>query len=131
MRFAVDVNSERRILLLEPIECTREIRRLLSFRSNSERNNGLRNEHRRLYPPISFERLHNATRLTIEYPPPPGASVNVSPLEHSTPNIAQISPAPILSTSSISSECILTNLGTLTFFPVRTFVTVPPFLSIP
>ena len=56
------------------------------------------------------------SRLTIEKLDVP--SVKVSPDEHSTPNMAQISPAPMLSTSSISSLCILTNLGTLTFFPV-------------
>lgn len=47
-RFLVDVDSERRILLLEPIKRPREIRRLLSFRFNSQTDNRFRNKHRAL-----------------------------------------------------------------------------------
>lgn len=65
-------------------------------------------------------------------------SVKVSPEEHSTPKVAQISPGPIEGMSwvhilayrkrivkqdkqitSISLLCMRTNRGTLTFFPVR------------
>jgi hypothetical protein len=57
--------------------------------------------------------------------------VKVSPEEHSTPKVAQISPAPSASTSSISSECMRTSRGNLTFLPVRVLMMTPPFLSVP
>ncbi len=58
-------------------------------------------------------------------------SVNVSPDEHSTPNMAQISPGPISCTSSMSSACIRTRRGTLTFLPVRELKMMPPRRSTP
>jgi hypothetical protein len=43
-------------------------------------------------------------------------SVNVSPEAQSTPNMAMMSPAVASVMSCISSECMRTSRGTLTFF---------------
>ena len=58
-------------------------------------------------------------------------SVRVSPVEHSTPNIAKISPALTSSIYSISLACIFTIRLTFTFFPIVSFQTKAPFLSCP
>lgn len=58
-------------------------------------------------------------------------SVKVSPDAHSTPKSAPISPGPIESTSSMSSECIRTSLGTFTRFPLLVLTMFPPLRSVP
>eukprot|EP00958_Prasinococcus_capsulatus_P018086 scaffold2088_cov399-Prasinococcus_capsulatus_cf.AAC.54 len=45
--------------------------------------------------------------------------------------MATISPAFASSMSSISSECIRTNLGTLIFLPFATFMNTSPRLNVP
>ena len=57
--------------------------------------------------------------------------VKVSPEAHSTPNIATISPAGACVMSSSSFECILTNLGTLSFLPLLMLYMKSPFFSLP
>src|ERR1051325_2283266 len=57
--------------------------------------------------------------------------VNVSPELQSTPKIAQMSPAPALVISSLSSECIRTRRPTLTFLPLRVLTTKSSLLIWP
>lgn len=59
------------------------------------------------------------------------AWVRVSPVEHSTPNIAKISPALTYSVSYMLLACIFTILETLTFLPALSFHTNSPLLSLP
>ena len=58
-------------------------------------------------------------------------SVKVSPDLHSTPKSATISPADASFTSSISSECMRTSRGTLSFLPVDVFTSELPFAILP
>ena len=57
--------------------------------------------------------------------------VNVSPDLQSTPKSATISPALASATSSMSSLCIRTSRGTLSFFPVDVFTMLAPLAIVP
>jgi hypothetical protein len=59
------------------------------------------------------------------------ASVNVSMLAQSAPNMATTSPAAADSTSSMSSECMRTSRGTRSFLPDVWLKTVSPRFSSP
>ena len=59
------------------------------------------------------------------------AWVKVSPVEHSTPKMAKMSPALTYSIYSILLACILTSRETLTFLLTESFQTNSPFFNLP
>jgi len=98
----VKVNPERWVFLLKPIQGTRKVRGLLSLRCDCEGNHRFGDEHRGLQGSENEGKGSAFNLLTIERLVDP--SVKVSPEEHSTPKIAQISPGPIDSMSYVDEK---------------------------
>jgi hypothetical protein len=93
LRLGVDVDTERRILTRKSVHGFTEVGGILGMLwLDRQRNDRLRNEHGGLKYVSDLASSDKETVLTIVYPRPP--SVKVSPDAQSTPNTAQISPAP-------------------------------------
>jgi len=135
--FVVNVYSECRILLLEPVERPREVRGLSTGRFDGQRNDGIGYEHGCLHTmclrnPTMGERTrrlayHGIIRIPI------GESVPRSTLDaKDCTNLARTNLINVLDVpsacwifplekerTSISLLCMRTSLGTLILFPER------------
>jgi hypothetical protein len=89
----VKVNFERRIFSSESVQCPGEVRCFLPFGFDSQRYDRLRYMHRCL--PLSIRSKCHTEKISLTMVKLVDPSVKVSPEEHSTPKVAQISPGPI------------------------------------
>lgn len=148
------MNTESRILLLEPIERTREVGALLAYRLKGKGDDRVRNKHGRLENVTTqYGCTRQMTRVSLYHGVCAGtvskrvarSTVNTEDgtdfawadffdiLRIQISNHVHVN--PILHgerrLTSISLLCMRTNRGTLTFFPVRAWKINWPFFMLP